>query len=202
MPQPPARTVKSSSRSLKRSKAGQTTSAAATRPDSDRLVGLGQIGGPHAIHGEVRLRLYNPTSSALAVQQAVVLRRGAAREVRRIIGLRRNKRVLLLHLDGCETMTAAEALVGYEVCVDESELPPLRDGEIYVCDLVGLEVVTTGGDLVGAVVEVMAAPSADVCVVQGGGREHLIPLIADIVRRIDRDAGRLIIEPVPGLLDG
>ena len=41
----------------------------------------------------------------------------------------------------------------------------------------------------------------DVWVVEGGERERLIPVIADVVRAIDRPARRIVIEPIPGLLD-
>jgi hypothetical protein len=38
-------------------------------------------------------------------------------------------------------------------------------------------------------------------VVRDGRREYLIPVIADVVRTFDRDAGRVVIVPMPGLLD-
>ena len=41
----------------------------------------------------------------------------------------------------------------------------------------------------------------DVWVVEAGEREWLIPVIADVVRAIDRAARRIVIEPIPGLLD-
>jgi 16S rRNA processing protein RimM len=51
------------------------------------------------------------------------------------------------------------------------------------------------------VTDVIPVGSNDVCVVQGAGREHLIPLIADVVRHVDRADKRLVIDPLPGLLD-
>ena len=52
------------------------------------------------------------------------------------------------------------------------------------------------------VAETFATGLNDVWVVRGTGREYLIPVIADVVREIDRDARRIVIEPMPGLLDG
>jgi ribosomal 30S subunit maturation factor RimM len=37
--------------------------------------------------------------------------------------------------------------------------------------------------------------------VRDEAREHLIPVIADVVRAIDRPARRVVVEPMPGLLD-
>jgi ribosomal 30S subunit maturation factor RimM len=38
-------------------------------------------------------------------------------------------------------------------------------------------------------------------VVENGSREHLVPVIADVVRAIERGARRVVISPIPGLLD-
>jgi len=53
----------------------------------------------------------------------------------------------------------------------------------------------------GVVEIIITTGSNDVCVVHGDDGEHLIPLIADVVRDIDLASGRLVIDPIPGLLD-
>jgi 16S rRNA processing protein RimM len=167
----------------------------------DALIALGEIVNTHATHGELRVRLYNPTSTTLTRDSTVVLRRGAEEHEHRIIGLRPHKRFVLLTLEGCNSMTAAQGLVGSEVCVPEADLPAPGPDEVYHYELLGMTVVTTAGTTIGEVTEVIPAGSNDVCVVHGAGGEHLIPLVADVVRRVDRDGCRLVIEPLPGLLD-
>ena len=54
---------------------------------------------------------------------------------------------------------------------------------------------------VGIVTEVIPTASNDVCVVRSAAREHLIPLIANVVRHVDHEDKRLVIDPPPGLLD-
>ena len=167
----------------------------------ETLVALGTLGRPHGVRGEVRFLPFNPASTTLHPGSTVVLRRGDREETRRILALRPHQRFLLLTLDGCTSMTAAEALVGADVCVPTSALPPPGPGEIYHHRLIGLAVVTVDGTPVGTVADIMAAPSCDVCVVRAGNREHLIPMVADIVKAIDADGGRIVIDPLPGLLD-
>ena len=41
----------------------------------------------------------------------------------------------------------------------------------------------------------------DVLVVRDEEREHLIPVITDVIRIVDRNARRIVIEPMPGLLE-
>lgn len=165
------------------------------------LIALGHVLGPHATRGELRVRPFNPDSTTLRAGSTVVLRRGQACDERRVTAVRRHKHYLLVTLHGCDSMNAAEALKGHEVCVRDTELPEIGPDEIYHYELVGMAVVTTAGDVLGTVAEVMRTPSNDVCVVRAAEREHLIPLVDNIVTEIDRAGRRLVIDPLPGLLD-
>lgn len=167
----------------------------------ETLIPLGQIVNTHATRGELRVRLYNPSSTILAAGTHVVLRRGGEQQPRVVGAVRPHRHLILLTLEGCESMTAAEALVGYEVCVPEKDLPPTGAGEIYHYQLLGMTVVTSAGAEIGIVAEVMTTTSNDICVVRAGTQEHLIPFIADIVKEVDRAHRRIVIEPLPGLLD-
>ena len=165
------------------------------------LIALGHVVGPHATRGELRVRPFNPDSTTLRAGGTVVLRQGQDCEERRVTAIRRHKRYLLVTLDGCDSMNAAEDLKGREVCVREGDLPDIGPDEIYHYELVGMTVITTTGEDLGTVAEVMGTPSNDICIVRASQREHLIPLIASVVKQIDRVQRRLIIDPVPGLLD-
>ena len=98
-------------------------------------------------------------------------------------------------------MNAAQELIGYEVCVRESDLPEAGPGEVYHYELIGMTVVTTAGVEIGLVAEVVPTPANDVCVVRAGAHEHLIPLVAAVVADIDRVHRRLVIDPLPGLIE-
>jgi len=165
------------------------------------LIVLGHVVAPHATRGELRVRPFNPDSTTLRVGSAIVLRRGQESEERRVTAIRRHKHYVLVTLEGCDSMNAAEALKGREVCVREADLPAIGPDEIYHYELIGMTVITTTGADIGIVTEVMSTPSNDICVVRGAEREYLIPLVASVVKEIDREGRRLIIDPVPGLLD-
>jgi len=167
----------------------------------ETLIALGHVVSTHATRGELRLRLYNPTSTALVAGARVVLRRGDEHSERSVRAIRGHGRSLLLSLDGCESMSAAAALIGCELCVRREDLPPVAAGEIYHYELVGMTVITTAGVQIGTVTDMLSTPSNDVCVVRAGTREHLIPLIADVIKQLDRAQRRIVIEPLPGLIE-
>ena len=180
--------------------AGRPVEGADSTPDAT-LVALGRIVNVHATRGELRLLPHNPDSATLKSGSVVRLHRGEDRQCRRVDAIRRHKRFLLLTLEGCDSMAAAEALVGYDVCVSEAELPPPGPDEIYYFQLLGMAVVNTAGEPVGVVADVFSTGGNDVCVVRAAAKEHLIPLVADIVKSVDIERRCLIIDPLPGLLD-
>jgi 16S rRNA processing protein RimM len=128
-------------------------------------VEIGSVLGAHGLRGEVRVRLFWSASELLFDRDCVLLRSDAGEEERDIEELRRTPKGLLLKLEGVDDRDQAEALRGTRLCVPREELPALEEGEYYLCDLVGSEVVTPDGPL-GRVVEVRIHPSVDAIVVQ------------------------------------
>ena len=69
-----------------------------------------------------------------------------------------------------------------------------------VYQLVGLEVVTTMGERLGTLSDVMETGANDVYVVDNGGQEILLPAIAEVVKAIDMETGRMVVEVIEGLI--
>jgi 16S rRNA processing protein RimM len=188
MPPLPATTGRSSSRSSKTSDAA--------------VVAVGEIVAAHALRGAVRVRAYHPPAPSLAAGALVVLARGDGREERRVLTAAPFRgSLVLVQLDGVTDRTAAEALVGSRVLVPVRDLPPPGEHEFYYHEIEGFEVETVSGERLGSVVEIFPTGANDVLVVRGPGGEHLIPVITDVVRTIDRAGRRIVIAPLPGLLD-
>lgn len=174
-------------------------------PDSSptAVVEIGRIVGRHGIRGDVKLLPHNPDSTIFATLTDVVMTRENRSERRRVVSIRPHKRVWLAHLEGVDTANDAEALTGTIVSVPRDLLPRLATGEVYYIELLGCPVMTEDGTSLGTVTHVFPTGSNDVCEVRDGEREYLIPLIADVVVRLDVHAPEriLIIRAIPGLLD-
>lgn len=120
----------------------------------------------------------------------------------RILDVRYPKGYPVVQFDGYFSANAAETLRGADIEIDEHDLPPLPDGEYYVHDLLGMQVVTTAGEIVGELEEVLRTGANDVYLVRrADGRQALIPAIPDVVQRVDLAARRMEIEAIPGLLE-
>jgi 16S rRNA processing protein RimM len=123
-----------------------------------------------------------------------------AGERRTIESARWQKGMVYLRLSGIEDREAAAELRGRLLAIAESELEPLPEGQYYRFQLIGLTVISTGGEELGRVTEVLSTGANDVYVVSGDRGELLLPATDEVVREIDLQSGRMLIEALPGLL--
>lgn len=123
-------------------------------------------------------------------------------EPRKVVDLNMSQGYPIVKFEGYPNATAAEALRGTDLEIDEADLPPLPEGEYYLHDLIGLEVVTVAGEVVGTLVQALTTGANDVYVVRREGKpDALIPAIRDVVQSVDLQTRRMTIDPMPGLLD-
>jgi 16S rRNA processing protein RimM len=108
---------------------------------------------------------------------------------------------LLVRLVGVTDRNAAELLVARYLLVPAEERGEPEEGEFYYHQLLGLAVETLEGAAVGWVREVYETEPTHLLEVKGENRLHLVPLSRRIVRLVDVEAGRLVIDPPEGLLD-
>lgn len=96
-------------------------------------------------------------------------------------------------LEGIETREQALALKGATVCVEREALPEVEEGHYYLADLVGLDVVNEQGEPLGTVRQWSSNGAQDVMEL-AGERTRLIPWVAAIVKAVDLDARRIVVD--------
>ena len=198
MPSRPAPTAKSSSRSSKTAEPAIGLPAAA--PDAT-AVAVGDVGSPHGLRGQLHLWPHQAGAPSLAPGRRVLLARDDAWHTATITHVAPHGRGMLIAFDGIDDRDAAARVTGMRILVRASDLPAADEGEFYAFELHGFAMVTTDGRALGTIEDTFSTGLNDVWVVRDGEREHLIPLIDDVVREIDRAGRRVVIEPMPGLLD-
>ncbi|MEO6727224.1 MAG: ribosome maturation factor RimM [Blastocatellia bacterium] len=114
---------------------------------------------------------------------------------------RPHKGRILLKFAGYDTMNAAEGLRGARVVITKDQLVKLPEDSYYEFDLVGCDVVTISGGLVGCITGVRHFGAAPLLAVGNGEREHLIPLVSSICLEVDIANKRVVIDPPEGLLE-
>jgi 16S rRNA processing protein RimM len=150
---------------------------------------LAAIAGAHGIRGEVRLKLFADSISALAEHDRVLVD-GTPRRLLHVGGTPKSPNA---RLEGVNDRSGAEALRGTLIEVERDALPPLGEGEYYHSDLIGLACFDKDGSAIGAVASVENFGAGDLLEVElPGGKKSLIPFQPGIA---DLNDGRIVLDP-------
>ena len=166
--------------------------APATRETGQVL--LGKIVGVFGVEGWVKVHSYTEPRENLFRYRPWILRDGAGeRTVEQARG-RAQGQGLVAAIPGIEDRDAAAALIGTEIFVERTSLPPAKEGEYYWSDLEGLEVVLEDGRTLGRVSHLFSTGANDVLVVKGE-RERLLPYVTgDVVKSVELESGRIVVD--------
>jgi 16S rRNA processing protein RimM len=162
---------------------------------------LGEIVTTHGIQGWLKLNPYNPETTIFSPARDVILEKNGYRAAHVLDSSSVHGRQRLIKLRDVNTIEEASRWVGFELCVAETALDPLKPGEYYQYQAVGLEVFDLNGTRVGVVIGTWSTPGGDLYVIRGADKEHVIPAVKEIIEKVDFAAGKMIINPPDGLLD-
>ncbi|MCS7281950.1 MAG: ribosome maturation factor RimM [Anaerolineae bacterium] len=160
---------------------------------------MGRILRPHGIRGEVRMEVLTAYPERLPSHRVLYI--GPDHAPYPVEHVRFHQGVALLKFANCNDRTTAETLRGYFVHVPLEEAVPLEEGEYYLFQVIGVEVFSEGGELLGQVVDVLESPAHDIYVVRGTRGEFLVPAVEEFVRELDLVARRMVVAVMPGLLE-
>lgn len=175
--------------------------------DTPRYLILGKIMRPHGVRGELNVQIMTDFPERLKSLDKVHLAASADAPEKlksyTVEGARPQREATwLIRLAGIEDREMADTLRNLFMFVAIDDAVPLEDDEVYLFQVMGLQVQTVQGEVLGRVVDLIETGANDVYVVRGEARgEVLIPAISGVIVTIDPAAGHMIIDPPPGLLD-
>jgi 16S rRNA processing protein RimM len=164
---------------------------------------VGRIGRPHGVRGEVSVEVRTDDPEGRLAPGTTVDTDPQGAGPLTISSGRVHSGRLLLAFEGYADRTAAERLRGVLLVADvDPDERPTDPDEYFDHQLAGLTARTTSGEHVGTVAEVLHLPGQDVLSVRrDDGSEVLVPFVREIVPSVDIDAGLVVVDPPPGLLD-
>ena len=165
-----------------------------------RFLAIGRILRAHGVRGDLVVEVLTDYPERFYTLEVAYLGDAYAAEPRRVVAARPYKDRVLLRFEACDDRTSAERLSGLLVQIPIEEAHPLPEGEYYPHQLVGMEVVTTDGELLGYLSEVLFAPANDIYVVTRSKGELWLPAIADVVQQVDLVAKRMVVKLLDGLI--
>ena len=162
---------------------------------------VGKIVNTHGIRGDVRVM---PTTDFVAERfakgQDLYLQQ-AGEPLKLIVeSARQHKGFILVKFVGYDNINDVQAFRDHELMVSGKDQQPLEDGQYYYHQIIGLSVKTVDGEELGTIKEILSPGANDVWVVQRDGKKDLLlPVIDDVFKDVDLDAGEVTVELMEGL---
>jgi 16S rRNA processing protein RimM len=167
------------------------------------MVTIGKIVRVHGVCGELKvISLSDAPRRFEELERVTVTGQTGGRREFAVRASRKTADGYLIAFEGLGTLDAAASLVGGLLQISQERVAPLPEGQYYECDLMGMDVRTEEGTLLGAITEILPTGSNAVFVVrESEGVEHLIPGTKEVVRTVDVPERRMTVRRVAGLLE-
>lgn len=175
--------------------------------NSAEYLHVGRLVGTHGIRGEVRVLSDTdfPELRFAPGAHLLLMHRDLPDPLPLTVEkCRPHKKAFLVKFREWGNINDAEPYKGGQLAVPRSDEAPVQEdeGEFYFHHIIGCEVVTTDGDHLGQVKEILQLPANDVWVVRPKGKkgkELLLPFIKDVVKEVDTENRRITIQWMEGL---
>ena len=166
------------------------------------LITIGKAVKPFGVKGEMKIEPMTDFPERFKDLSRVYLVAPAGKEiVCEVKSVRYAGEVPLIVFDGYDSPEKAKALNGWLVKVPQEELVPLPEGQYYWHELIGMKVLSEGGEQLGTIVDIFETGSNDVYVMKRGRQEVYLPATKEVIKQIDRKAKQMVIHLVDGLLE-
>ena len=162
---------------------------------------IGQIVNTFGIKGMVKIKPFTDDINRFDKLKKVYIKNKDGKKEYQIQEVKYHKNMVLMKLEGIDTPEQADLLRQSYLLVNRDDEEPLKEGVYYIVDLIGLEVYTDEGVLLGNVDDIFNTGSNDIYVVKDEmGKKILLPGIPDVLKNVDLEKGRITVHLISGLI--
>lgn len=161
----------------------------------------GKIVGTHGVRGGLRVQPWCDTPEFLCQFKNLFLKEQNGYKSIKVKSSKPHGNVVLMELDGVNSMDDAENLRGKVLFVERKALK-LEEGQYLISDLIDTDVFDADSDeLIGKISDVSKTGANDVWHINRNGKEYLIPVIDEVVISVDIDENKVVIRPLKGIFE-
>ena len=158
---------------------------------------VGEILRPQGVHGEIKVKpMTNNIERFEELSDAYLLKQDVYQPVKTsLVRYGDGEEAVYLRIAGVDDRNAAELLRGQYLYVDREHAVKLNENENFITDLIGLKGMTTDGEEVGELTEIMQLPANDVYVFRSRAKrtETLIPALKSVIEKNDTASGVILL---------
>ena len=166
----------------------------------ESLLEVGQIVNTYGIKGFVKINpLVDDNNQFKSFKTLYIQEKKNIKELQ-VEEVKYSKNLVLLKFKGIETIEQAEELRNIYIQAKRSDIK-LEKGAHFIVDLIGLQVFTEEGELLGILKEVLQPGANDVYIVEDEAKkEILLPAIPDVIKKVDVEGNKMIVKLLDGLI--
>ena len=161
---------------------------------------VGQIVNTFGIKGFLKVKPFTDNKERFEELKSVyIMQKGKSKEVQ-IEEVSYQKEMVLLKLKGIDDLTEAEKYKGAYLKIARKDAKKLPKDTYFIADLIGLNVYTQEGELLGKLDDIFKTGANDVYVVKNEiGKQILLPATKEVLKQIDLENEKIIVHLIEGL---
>ena len=152
---------------------------------------IGQIINTHGLKGELKVYPLTDDIRRFRKLKSVFI----DKVERKVLWCKLQSDKVVLKIEGIETVEEAENYKRKYIEVRREDAVQLNEGEYFIADIIGCEVVDENDFVFGPVGDVIQTVSNDVYWVKGKN-ELLVPALKTVIVKMDIDNRKIIIKPL------
>ena len=163
---------------------------------------LGVISSTHGVRGEVKVYPTTDDIKRFDYLKETILDTGKEYITLHVTGVKYFKNMVILRFEEFDNVDQVVPYKGMDLLVTRENAIPLEEGQQFIADLIGCDVITDQGENLGKLTDVLKTGANDVYVVKmESGREVLLPVIEQCVLEKDIENKIVKVHVMKGLLD-
>ncbi len=161
----------------------------------------GKIVGTHGVRGDVKAEAWCDSPQILAALTTLYLENKDGFSPITLTHAAVHKGMVLLHIQGCNTLDDAILWKGKEIFADRADIP-LAEGSHFIADLIGLPVYDAhDGKCYGIIRDVLNRGASDIYEIEMPNKKMAyLPAVAEFVQKTDLENG-ITVTPIDGFFD-
>lgn len=168
----------------------------------EKYLEIGQIVNTFGIKGQVKIVPFTDDITRYDKLKEIYVEKKNELKLFQIEQVNYKKNMVILKLKGIETVEEAEKLRNCYLKIDRKDAKKLSKDTYFIVDLLGLDVYTDEGKLLGKVDDIYNAGSSDIYVIKDElGKQILLPAIKDVLKEVDLENQKIIVHLIKGLVD-
>lgn len=162
---------------------------------------VGQIVNTFGVKGMLKVKPFTDDANRFEELKKVYICKKEKLEEVEIEEVKYHKDMVLLKVKGIDDMNEAEKVKGLYLKIDRKNAKKLPKDTYFIADLLGLEVYSDTGELLGKVDDIFRTGANDVYVIKDEkGKQLLLPGIPDVIKEIDLEKEKIIVHILKGLI--